>query len=360
MPATPIEPALSVVIPAFNSAPWLETTLAALRTALARTDWTAEVIVVDDGSTDDSRERLASLAEQYPYELRVVEQQNQGVFLAVWHGLRAAKAPRVLILNSRLLLHEGSLAYLEGAGALTGGRTWNGHVETDPGAPLIGRFWEVPTHVFWGGYLGRPRPTEITAENFDRVPKGTGCLLVSRDTMLEAYDACWPDENARFTSDDTKLLRYIAGRQPIVLDPGFSATYRPRTTLRKFLAHATGRGTMFVDSYAGTSTARNLALVALVAAPPLALAGTAVAVAGRRWGLLGWIGAIAAAAITTPAVVGAVRGAPRRAIESYLLYIIPFGAVFWRGLARGVVMHRRAFLRGAPSASAPSADRDPR
>lgn len=345
MPKEPTAPDVSIVIPAYNSAPWLGSTLESVRVALQRTSWQAEIIVVDDGSTDDTAALLTALSAEFPYQLRTLPQQNQGVFLAVWHGLNAAAADMVLILNSRLLLHAGALERLEELGALQSGRTWNGHVVTDPRSPLVGRFWEVPTHVFWGDYLARPRPMEIGVDNFDRVPKGTGCLLVPRSTMIAAYEASWPEENARFTSDDTKLLRRISTDQPIRLEPGFSATYRPRTTVKRFLAHALNRGTMFVDSYAGTSRVRDAVLLLLVILPPVFLVAAAASAITGRWKLLGTLAALALAAITAPAAVGAARRAPMRAVLSYFAYIVPFGAVFWRGLARGVVLHRAAFRR---------------
>ncbi|QGQ18890.1 glycosyltransferase [Cellulomonas sp. JZ18] len=352
MEPTSAIPDLSVVIPAYNSGPWLETTLDALRTALEATSWSAEVVVVDDGSTDGSPQLLRGLAPRYPYDLRVVEQANQGVFVAVWTGLEQARSQHVLILNSRLLLDPTALRHLEEQDALASGQAWNGHVVTDPATPLVGVFWDVPTHVFWGDYLGDPRPTEITPENFDRVPKGTGCFLVPRDLMVEAYRACWPDQGTRYTSDDTKLLRHIASRRPIRLEPGFSATYRPRTTVRKFLAHAAGRGTMFVDSYAGTSHARNAALVGLVLAPPVAAVGLAGAALSGRWGVVAALLGVGAAGLAAPAVLAARHRASRRAIASYLTYVLPFGVVFWRGLLRGVVLHRTAFGRLRTAADA--------
>ncbi|EYR64769.1 hypothetical protein N866_05165 [Actinotalea ferrariae CF5-4] len=336
---------VSVVIPAYNSAPWLPTTLEALAVALRRTSWRAEVLVVDDGSTDATVAEMRSLAASYEYDLRVVTQPNQGVFMAVWTGLQEARAEWVLILNSRLLLHTGAVAHLEAADALSAQHPWNGHVVTDPDTPLVGRFWEVPTGVFWRTYLSDPRPMLITPRNFDAVPKGTGCLLVRRQLMIEAYEHSWPAADARFTSDDTKLLRHVAAAVPIRLDPGFSATYRPRTTVRKFLQHAGNRGTLFVDSYAGTSPLRDVVLIALVGLPPVALAVAVGAAASRAWRLLAAVGAAAGAAVAAPAVIALASRTPRRAVLSYLVYVVPFGAVFWRGLARGLVVHRASFGR---------------
>ncbi|MDR7185333.1 hypothetical protein J2X85_002367 [Microbacterium trichothecenolyticum] len=345
---------LTVLTTAYNSARWLESTLDAVRVALAKTPWTAEVIVVDDGSTDDTVQVLETIAADYPHEIRVIQQENQGVFLGVWNGLNASRARRVLMLNSRLLVHPDALAYLDQAGALADDETWNGYVITDPDAPLVGHFWDVPLHIFWGSFLAHPRRTEVTLENFDKVPKGTGCLLVSRDRMIEAARLNWPEADARHTSDDTKLLRYLASTSPIILDPGFSSTYRPRVAVKPFLKHAHDRGTKFVDSYAGTSTLRNATLIGLAILPPVLVGAVLWAILTRRWDLVWAVVGIAVAGALLPAAIAAVRGASSKAVRGFLTYLVPFGGAFWPGLVRGVFIHRQAFTReqGATASSA--------
>lgn len=345
---------LSVIIPSFNSAQWLPSTVASFAEALTTSGLSAELIIVDDGSTDSTETVVAELAEHHDFPIRYVAQQNQGVFIAVWTGLRAAQSERLLILNSRLLLDADSLSFV--ATELPGEttiETWNGHVVTDPTAPLIGRFWEVPTFVFWGGYLGRPVPTLIDAANFDRVPKGTGCLIVSKERLERAYRMNWPADGERFTSDDTKLLRFIASERPIRLEPAFSAVYRPRTTFSKFLKHSRNRGTLFVDSYAGTGRLRQLVLVLLVVLPPLILLAMIIFALTGFWAALWTVATLALLAILLPAVAAAARRCPGRAIASYLAFILPFGVAFWSGLGRGLSIHRTAFAPqprvGAPA-----------
>ena len=65
---------------------------------------------------------------------------------------------------------------------------WNAHVNTDEEAPLVGRFWEVPTHIFWGGYLAKPKTTVLNSENFDYVPKGTTCFFVPKEAFVTACE----------------------------------------------------------------------------------------------------------------------------------------------------------------------------
>lgn len=334
--------ALSVVIPAFDAAPWLPSTLVALAEAIRRGGVDAEVIVVNDGSHDETVDVVEALASGYPVPLRVLSQENRGRFLARWAGAVAARHERLLMLDARVLVDPDALSYV---GEHPEFEAWNGHVRTDESTPLVGRFWEVPTHVFWRRYLRRPRPTSITSESFDALPKGTGFLLVPRDVYRTTAEATWPAADAYLVSDDTRLLRELVRSTPLRLDPAFGATYRPRTTLRGFLMHAFDRGTLFVDSYAGTSTLRDVVLLALALIPPAAfLIVVALALAGLWVGMIVVV-AVAMAALLALPLAAAGNGAPLRAILAYFLYVLPFGVVFWAGLVRGLVIHRRAFGR---------------
>src|SRR5690242_4887481 len=65
------EPSISVVVPAYNAARWIEETL---RSVLDQTCQPAEIFVVNDGSTDDTAER----AERFGDRVTVVSQPNGG------------------------------------------------------------------------------------------------------------------------------------------------------------------------------------------------------------------------------------------------------------------------------------------
>ncbi|MBI4790649.1 MAG: glycosyltransferase family 2 protein [Chloroflexi bacterium] len=85
---------LSVIIPNFNGMRLLPVCLDALR---RQTLQNFETIVVDDGSTDGSRELLA---REYP-EVRVAAlETNRGFVRAVNEGIRAARGDVVVLLNN--------------------------------------------------------------------------------------------------------------------------------------------------------------------------------------------------------------------------------------------------------------------
>lgn len=337
---------LSIVIASYNSAKWLPSTLEAIYRAISKSAWRAEVIVVDDGSTDATAEVLSSSTPPHGISLRVVSQANKGRFLARWAGVEAAHHAMTLVVDSRVLVHEESLNYaLRMLDSDDGVQVWVGHIDIDTRTNLVGLFWSVPTHLFWGTYLARPRRMTISAENFDRMPKGTGFLLVPTRVFREASLAAWPEDDARLVSDDTKLLRFMVAQQDLVLDPEFSATYQPRTAVSRFLLHGRDRGTLFVDSYAGTTVARSAILILLGLLPPLALIALLILLVAGLWpiALLGVT--LALVALAVPAPLAMANGCPPRAALSYLVFVIPFGAFFWAGLVRGLILHRRAFAR---------------
>lgn len=85
-------PSVSVVIPAFNAAQFLPRTL---ESVLAQTYPVAEIIVVDDGSTDGS----ADIARGFPNTF-VLEQRNTGVSAARNRGIAHAGGAYVALLDA--------------------------------------------------------------------------------------------------------------------------------------------------------------------------------------------------------------------------------------------------------------------
>lgn len=79
-------PLVSIVAPCYNAEKYLEE---ALESIFAQDYENREVIIVDDGSTDNSYAMLQALQSTYKFQLYT--QPNQGVSAALNHGLRYAK-----------------------------------------------------------------------------------------------------------------------------------------------------------------------------------------------------------------------------------------------------------------------------
>lgn len=87
------QPLVSVVIPNYNYGRFLAQ---AIDSALAQTYPNVEIIVVDDGSTDDSAEILKS----YSDKIRRIKQTNRGVSSARNNGTAASKGELVAFLDA--------------------------------------------------------------------------------------------------------------------------------------------------------------------------------------------------------------------------------------------------------------------
>ncbi len=93
---------VSVIIPTYNYGRFLRE---AIDSALAQTYRPIEVIVVDDGSTDDTPQVLAAYGER----IRVIRQDNRGAGAARNRGTAAAKGDYLAFLDSDDILKPQSL-----------------------------------------------------------------------------------------------------------------------------------------------------------------------------------------------------------------------------------------------------------
>lgn len=92
--------ALSVVIPAFNESARLPQTLHALIEFLERDGRRTEVIVVDDGSTDDTSSKVRELESLHPHVKLIRLPQNRGKGYAVRTGVVNASGAMVLFADA--------------------------------------------------------------------------------------------------------------------------------------------------------------------------------------------------------------------------------------------------------------------
>lgn len=94
---------VSVIIPTFNRADLIEETLASINAA----QWSdVEVIIIDDGSTDSTRETVAAIRDEgFRWPITYLWQENSGVAAARNAGHRSMAGEFVYHLDSDDLVH---------------------------------------------------------------------------------------------------------------------------------------------------------------------------------------------------------------------------------------------------------------
>ena len=135
---------VSVISPTYNSGPLV---VEAVESALAQTAPPHEVIVVDDGSTDDTADRLARFGDR----VRYVRQMNARVAAARNTGIRISTGDAVAFLDADDVWHPEKLARQVAA------------LDADPDLGLVG------TDVFpWpGGLPDLPTSSAVTRYTID-------------------------------------------------------------------------------------------------------------------------------------------------------------------------------------------------
>lgn len=87
---------LSIIVPAYNSEDYLERCVNSLLVGGDR----AQIILVDDGSTDRTPEIMDNYAERFPEQIEVLHEKNSGHGGAINNGLKLAKCKYVKIVDS--------------------------------------------------------------------------------------------------------------------------------------------------------------------------------------------------------------------------------------------------------------------
>jgi glycosyltransferase involved in cell wall biosynthesis len=243
---------LSVVIPTYNGASWLSKTINKVEEAIVEANLEDyEILVINDGSTDDTVETVLNIAKQTGLPIRLVTQENGGRFMARKTGAIEARYEHLLFVDTRVYIGKKSLKYILDKQSMDKSRTvWCAHVRSESKGNIYARFWEAIAYVAWRNYFKNPRDISYGIEGFDSYPKGTTCFFIKKKTLIEANN--WFIKNTKdlkTSNDDTLLIRHIAESNNINVSPKYWCLYHARSSMKQYTKHVFHRGKVFVDGF---------------------------------------------------------------------------------------------------------------
>lgn len=90
-------PSLSIIIPAYNASEFITRTLTSVANQVCKPD---EVIVIDDGSTDDTSRLVSEFAEASDLRIKLTRQRNQGSSTARNRGIDESSGELLAFLDA--------------------------------------------------------------------------------------------------------------------------------------------------------------------------------------------------------------------------------------------------------------------
>jgi dolichyl-phosphate beta-glucosyltransferase len=227
-------PLISIVIPAYNESSRIGRALDAVMQCVRERDWHAEVVVVNDGSTDNTVGVVESYAARYP-EIRLLENpENRGKGYSVRHGILQSVGEIVMFTDADMSapIEEAErlfAALRQGADIAIGSRWLERNRQTHK-QPLyrqfFGRCFNAITRFVMGlpfadtqcGFKAFRRPVAQTIFQLQRIERWGFdpellFIALKRGYRIQEVPVTWGhDERSRlsYLKDGMKMLEEIA------------------------------------------------------------------------------------------------------------------------------------------------------
>ncbi len=213
-----VTPLVSVVVPAWNAERTISETL---RSVSAQTYANLEIIIVDDGSTDDTAALASAYCEVEP-RARLVRKENGGVASARNRGIEEAQGAWIAPIDADDLWHPTKIAKQVAASKVSPPPglvyCWYQSIDVDGVVVGSGPDWKI------GGRAWKQLAYCNPVEN-------GSALLLSREALLDVggYE---PGLRARDAEgcEDVLIQLQIARRYPIAFVPEYLVGYRKTPT----------------------------------------------------------------------------------------------------------------------------------
>ncbi len=210
------QPLVSIVVAAHNAAPWLAETL---DSGLCQTYRSLEIVVVDDGSTDDTPDILNRYAGTHPGSFRILKTPGIGAAAARNRGFAASSGDFIKFLDADDLISPNMVA--QQVAALIGRQGYIAYGEW-------ARFLIDPNEAVFDphpGWHDSDNPVRWICETWEDTEPMYQCgmFLIPRSILEKAH--LW-DERLSLIDDFEFFTRIVLGSSGIVHTPGARLYYR--------------------------------------------------------------------------------------------------------------------------------------
>ncbi|WP_214365443.1 glycosyltransferase family 2 protein [Pseudonocardia sp. H11422] len=299
-----------------------------------------EVVVVDGGSTDRTREVVCALAAA-DGRVRLLHNPARIAASAFNIGVAGTTADLVSLVSAHSTTDPDYAALLVDAFGSSGAALVGGRMDAEalPGAGPIAEAISRATSSPFGLGSARFHYSDAPGWVDTAFP---GAYRRELFAQIGGFD----EALGRNQDDELHLRARLAGHR-MWFDPRLRSSYRPRRTLRalwhQYFQYGWWRA-VTIHKHRRVASLRHLAPAALVAG--LASGPVLVAMAGRRrliagtWagGIASWAGVLALAGWRER---GAPPGVPGRVPAAVGCLHLAYGAGFWAGAARAAMDHTR-------------------
>lgn len=205
-------PCVSVILPAYNAGRYIDQAISSIRQQTFR-DF--ELIVIDDGSRDDTLERIQEHAAE-DARIRIVTRENRGLVATLNEGIGLAKADLIARMDADDIAYPERLE-----------RQVNAFRER-PGLCLCG----TAIDTLYRGRIFKGKPARLMSEGSPEILSIFYTILLHPTLMIDrriAGDELYYDP-AYVHAEDFDLIRRLTRRYPVAYVPEALLAYRQHDT----------------------------------------------------------------------------------------------------------------------------------
>lgn len=246
-----IETGNTLIVPIFNMARELDRFATSLSNSSAL-EFFDEVILINDGSTDDTSLVAKQLKSKHPKIRSIDLPRNTGRFLARLEGARAARYSQLIFSDARVEITPNLIIQLPDT--IKKYPFCCCTIEIPIGESIFNLYWErLHQFLYPVSYQKSSNSVQLTVENFDQILKGTTFCSFPKLAYLDAAEKLAKNE---VLNDDTHLFQSLVRSHSVWIRAEMKIRWVPRNKFAPFVERIWERGESFVEYHVFTKMTR--------------------------------------------------------------------------------------------------------